>query len=140
MWEMGTLVGLVVALTLVPGFGIAYYYRPIGDHNEMDSKSGPKRSGSFISKHGLCDRANIPPPLLYRLLSTILIVGVTSLSHVFIYGCGKFKIKKDENYANFLNRVRLRSPGVPLITVCVNSQMEIQIQRDLEHYFLMVKQ
>jgi hypothetical protein len=134
MWEMSTYIGLITALTLVPGFGIAYYYRPIGDHDEFDTKCGPKRYGGFISKQGLCDRANITPPLLYRLLSMILIVGVTSLSHVFIYGCGKFRITKDKNYANFLNRLRLRNRGSPLITVCVNSQMEIQIQRDLECY------
>lgn len=121
MWERRTILGLITALTFVPGFGIAYYYRPIGDHDEIDKKSGPKRDGFFISKQGLCERANIPPPLLYRLLSTIVIVGVASLSHVFIYGCGKFKIKKDMNYDNFLSRVRQRNPGVPLITVCVIS-------------------
>lgn len=119
MWEFRTFVGLITALTIVPGFGIAYYYRPIGDHDEMDKKSGPKRSGFFISKQSLCDRADISPPLLYRLLSVIVIVGVTCLSRIFIYGCGKFKIKKDKNYVNFLNQIRQRNPGVPLLTVCL---------------------
>ena len=123
MWDMRMIFASIAALALVPGFGIAYFYRPVGDHDEVDKRGGPKRTDTFMSTEELCDRANMPPPLLYRLLSMIVVVGVTSLSRVFIYGCGKFRVREDKNYENFVNRVRERNPGVPLITVCLQPHM-----------------
>lgn len=105
-----------VTLTVGSATGVAYYYRPIGD-NELDKISGPKRNGTFMSKESLCDRANLPPPLLYSLASSTVIFATTIVTRVFMYFGGKFRVREDDNYINFVNRVRLREAGVPLLTV-----------------------
>jgi hypothetical protein len=116
---MGRSLLKIVTLVSVPAIGIGYYYRPLGDNDILDTKSGPKRAGIMISPQGLCDRADIAPPLLYRVASGVVISVTSSLSRVFVYGCGRFNVKKDDNYSNFVSRVRQREPGVPLITVRV---------------------
>jgi hypothetical protein len=96
-----------------------YYYRPVGDN--ADDTSGPKRIGVLISKDSLCDRANLPPPILYSVASSIVIFTTTAITRTFMYCGGKFEVEEDKNYANFINRVKQRDPGVPLITVSTST-------------------
>lgn len=118
----------ITALTLAPVLGISYYYRPVGDNDEIDRRSGPKRAGPLTSEQSLCDRANIPPPLLYRIASALVILATTSVTRVFIYCGGKFYVKDDRNYTNFINRVQRREHGVPLITVRGHSSVKVLIE------------
>lgn len=113
-------------LTSVAGSaaGVSYYYRPTGD-NEPNSSTGPKRSGITLSKEGLCDRANIPPPLLYSLASAMVIFVTTTVGRIFIYCGGNFKVVEDDNYSHFLSLIRKREAGVPLITVSVRCFLDV---------------
>lgn len=130
----------ITALTLAPVLGISYYYRPVGDNDEIDKKSGPKRNGLLTSEQSLCDRANVPPPLLYRMASAMIILATTSVTRVFIYCGGKFHVKDDKNYTNFINRVQRREHGVPLLTVRGHSEMKVlQAQSFTGDYFLQKK-
>jgi hypothetical protein len=122
---MGRSLLKIATLVSVPAIGFGYYYRPVGDNDLLDTKSGPKRAGIMISPQGLCDRADIAPPLLYRVASGVIISVTSSLSRIFLYGCGRFDVKKDDNYNNFISQVRQREPGVPLITVCVLFQSRL---------------
>lgn len=114
---MKNVVFRIGSLTLASSIGVSYYYRPIGD-NEACEISGPKRTGIFMSKESLNDRATTPPPLLYSLASMIVIVATTTVTRVFIYCGGNLRVETDNNYINFVSHVRLRALGVPLITVC----------------------
>ena len=109
------LVGAVTA-TVASAAASGYYYRPIGD-NDLDNTSGPKRNSTFMSKDSLCDRADVPPPLLYSFASSIVVLATASVTRMFMYLGGKFKVKEDSNYVNFVNRVKSRGKGVPLLTV-----------------------
>jgi hypothetical protein len=61
-----------------------YYYRPVGDNS--DDINGPKRIGVLISKDNLCDRANLPPPLLYSVYIYLhMCMYVCLCIHIFIY-------------------------------------------------------
>jgi hypothetical protein len=117
-------------LTSVAGSaaGVSYYYRPIGD-NEPNSSKGPKRSGITLSKEGLCDRANIPPPMLYSLASAMVIFVTTTVGRIFIYCGGNFKVVEDDNYSHFLSLITKRESGVPLITVSVRFFLDVSCCR-----------
>ena len=115
--EMKNVVFRIGGLTLASSIGVSYYYRPVGD-NEACERSGPRRNGLLISKESLSDRATTSPPLLYSLASAIVILATSSVTRIFIYCGGNFRVDADENYLNFISHVRRRAPGVPLITVC----------------------
>ena len=114
--HFGRKVAGATSLTLVSAAIVAHYYRPIGD-NEIGSSSGPKRDGTFTSKDSLCDRANVPPPVLYRIASSSVVFATAAVTRVFMYLGGKFRVEEDENYYNFIRRVKGREDGVPLLTV-----------------------
>ena len=97
---------------------VSYYYRPIGDY-DSNNLAGPKRSGITMSKEALCDRADVAPPMLYSLASAMVIFVTTSVSRIFIYCGGNFKVVEDDHYSHFLTLVTNREPGIPLITVSV---------------------
>ncbi len=105
---------------ILPLFGIAsignlLYYRPLPNHD--GDKGGPRRQGPWISKHTLSDFADQPLPIIYDICRHFIIFITVNVSRLFLYGTGKFKIKFNEKYYNFVNKVRHRDPGVPLITV-----------------------
>ena len=109
------LVGAVTA-TVASAAACGYYYRPIGD-NDLDKTRGPQRNSTFMSKDSLPDRADVPPPLLYSIASSIVVLATASVTRMFMYWGGKFRVKEDSNYVNFVNRVKFREKGVPLLTV-----------------------
>lgn len=101
---------------------LLYYYPPLFDYltigdNVVDNTRGPERTGFFISKRSLSDIANITPPLSYTIASSIVVFITTSITRTFLYFGGKFRVEEDENYKGFVERVKQREAGIPLITV-----------------------
>ena len=121
---MFTVRRLLLASVAGSAAGVSYYYRPIGD-NEANNSAGPKRSGITMSKEALCDRANVPPPMLYSLASATVIFVTASVSRIFIYCGGDFKVVEDDNYDHFLSLITKRESGIPLITVSVRCYQDI---------------
>lgn len=121
---MFTVRRLLLATAAGSAAGVSYYYRPIGD-DESNSSAGPKRSGISMSKEALCDRANMPPPMLYSMASAMVIFVTTSVSRIFIYCGGDFKVIEDDNYSHFISLIKSRKAGIPLITVSVRCYQDV---------------
>ena len=104
----------VAGATVAVGFGYGYYYRPVAD--EAEGTGGPKRT-STMSKYSLTDFANEPRPVLFQLASSIVLFVTTAAVRTFLFYLGDCKIKQDEHYESFLQKVTDREKGVPLLTV-----------------------
>ena len=63
------------------------------------------------------------PQLLYHVGQHLVVFSCTTVSRVFMYLGGRFRVKEDDHYGTFVARVRRRDPGVPLITVSNHRSM-----------------
>jgi hypothetical protein len=108
-------VKIAVGVSTLACGAAGWWWRPIADPMNGDEK-GPIRNG-WMSKHLLSDHADQSKPILYELARRVTVfVTVTAARSFLIYG-GEFKIKFDENYDKFLEKVLDRDSGIALITV-----------------------
>ena len=124
-------------------YGSAVYYRPLPSSGSSDSSnrcvaflalthtsyrhieallppvahSLANRKASFVSPKNLSDVSDMPEPLSLQIARRISICLTVCVGRAFLMGTGDFRILDDKNYENFVNKVKARSSGIPLITV-----------------------
>lgn len=112
---------LVGAAATVTATGAAcFYYRPLPDPGS--DKEGPRRSGPWTSAASLSDEAHAVPWLV-SLGRHVVTPVVITLSRTFLLSCGRFDIRRDDNYEAFLQAALRRPAGTALITISNHRSM-----------------
>ena len=111
-------------VSLSTGFvAITAWYRPVPDYGETRSGPALRKQLPFISSKSVTDIAGEKEPILLNLARRMSGFINISFFRFFMTTLGKVTVKKDENYAIFLDRVVSRHAEVPLITISNHRSM-----------------
>ena len=105
------------------GLYLVYSLRP--DVNFTQSSSGrgsfnevARAEGLFMSKINLSDFSNqIDLPLPYVMIQRVVVFATVTFCRAFLSYGGKFMVIRDDNYANFLDKILNRESDQGILTV-----------------------
>lgn len=95
--------------------GPAWWWRPQGLRAD-DLAAKPRRDG-WISKQGFTDNGDKQTPIPLAISRQVILFFGVTLGRLWLTMAGKFSIKDDANYRNFVEQVLARDPDTPLMTV-----------------------